>query len=193
MSEWEYIRETLSARLYDSAAPLLVAIDGRCASGKSTLGERLARFFGAPLFHTDDFYLPFSLRTPQRLALPGGHMEAERLVREVLEPASEGRELTYRPYRAHENAWGEETIIPASKIYFVEGSYSLLPGLETYYGYKIFLTHDETTQRARLLRREGKEKLPVFLEKWIPEEERYFAACDVRSRADAAFDTSDWW
>lgn len=120
-------------------------------------------------------------------------MDAERLVREVLEPASEGRELTYRPYRAHENAWGEETLIPPGKIYFVEGSYSLLPGLETYYGYKIFLTHDEITQRARLLRREGKEKLPVFLEKWIPEEERYFAACDVRSRADAAFDTSDWW
>lgn len=193
MSEWEYIRETLAARLDDASAPLIVALDGRCACGKTTLAQRLGAHFHAPVFHMDDFYLPFSLRTPQRLALPGGHIDAERFAREVLEPASQGRELTYRPYRAHENAWGEERLIAPGRMYLAEGSYSLLPGLEMYYGYKIFLTHDKETQRARLLLREGEEKLQAFVEHWIAEEEKYFSACDVRSRADAAFDTSDWW
>lgn len=193
MSEMQDIEDTLSARLYEAAGPLVAAVDGRCASGKTTLAARLGDFFGAPVFHTDDFYLPFAARTPARLALPGGHIDVGRLEREVLELACAGQELIYRPYDAHADAWGPAQKIPPQKLYIVEGAYALLPQLDGYYGYKIFLTQDAQTQRARLLGREGEEKLKAFQSRWIPAEERYFEACEVRSRADAAFDTSDWW
>lgn len=193
MSEPEYIEETLAARLYDSSAPLVMAVDGRCASGKTTLAARLGERFDAPVFHTDDFYLPFARRDARRMEKPGGHMDCERLAREVLERAFAGQELLYRPYDAHADAWGPELKVPPRKLYIVEGAYAFLPELESYYGYKIFLTHDAQAQRTRLLAREGEAKLKAFLEKWIPAEERYFAQCEARERADAAFDTSGWW
>ena len=36
---------------------IMVALDGRCASGKSTLGFYLQDLFDANLFHMDDFFL----------------------------------------------------------------------------------------------------------------------------------------
>ena len=35
---------------------VLVAIDGRCAAGKTTLALRLQEKLGCPLFHMDDFF-----------------------------------------------------------------------------------------------------------------------------------------
>lgn len=40
-----------------SETPLFIAIDGRCGSGKTTLGEALAKRLHASLIHMDDFYL----------------------------------------------------------------------------------------------------------------------------------------
>ena len=37
--------------------PLLVAIDGRCASGKSTLAKDLQKQLDCNVIHMDDFYL----------------------------------------------------------------------------------------------------------------------------------------
>ena len=39
--------------------PVLIALDGRCGSGKTTLAGQLAEQFPASIvFHTDDYYLP---------------------------------------------------------------------------------------------------------------------------------------
>lgn len=38
--------------------PALLAIDGRCGSGKTTLADWLAQQLGYRVVHIDDFYLP---------------------------------------------------------------------------------------------------------------------------------------
>ena len=48
----------------DLDAGALVAVDGRCGSGKTTLGTLLAAVFGCAVVHTDDYYLPFARRAP---------------------------------------------------------------------------------------------------------------------------------
>lgn len=189
----EDIFESISARALQGPAPFLVAIDGRCASGKSTLAAYLGEKLNAPLLHIDDFYLPFAHRTALRMERVGGHIDSERFCQEVLEPLSQGKEILYRPYRPHDDGWEEEQKIPPAPIYIVEGSYSLLPQLADYYHYKIFLTVNPSVQQSRILKREGREKTEQFLTRWIPAEEKYFSACEVRSYADAAFDTSDKW
>lgn len=189
----EDILETVTARTQQGFAPFLVAIDGKCCSGKSTLAAYLGEKLGAPVLHIDDFYLPFAYRTAQRMEQAGGHIDAERFCQEVLEPVSQGKEILYRPYRPHNDFWEAEQKIPISPIYIVEGSYSLLPLLADFYHYKIFLTVSPSVQLSRLLKREGQEKTEQFLTRWIPAEEKYFEACEVRSYADGAFDTSDCW
>ena len=45
--------------------PILIALDGRCGSGKTTLAAQLAeRFPGSRTIHTDDYYLPPAQRVP---------------------------------------------------------------------------------------------------------------------------------
>lgn len=65
----------------------LTAMDGPCATGKSTLGARLARLYSCPLFHMDDFFLPPERKTPERLAQPGGNVDYERFFAQVLSPS----------------------------------------------------------------------------------------------------------
>lgn len=59
---------------------LLITIDGPCGSGKSTLADALSAALNAPIIHMDDFFLPHALKTPQRLAIPGGNVDLERLI-----------------------------------------------------------------------------------------------------------------
>lgn len=64
----EDIEKQLQRKIHEGdAAPLLVAIDGQCASGKTTLGEMLARRFDCNLFHMDDFFLRPEQRTKNAL------------------------------------------------------------------------------------------------------------------------------
>lgn len=64
--------------------PLIVAIDGRCGSGKTTLGEYLEQVFDCNLFRMDDFFLRMEQRTPQRLKETGGNVDYERFEETVI-------------------------------------------------------------------------------------------------------------
>ena len=66
--------------------PVLIAIDGRCGSGKSTLGEYLQKTAGAQLLHMDDYYLRPEQRTRERYETPGENVDHERFLEEVMEP-----------------------------------------------------------------------------------------------------------
>lgn len=54
-----------------AAGRYIVAIDGRCGAGKSTLAQQLARDLGGRVVCADDFFLRPEQRTPERLAEPG--------------------------------------------------------------------------------------------------------------------------
>ena len=69
-----------------SADRIIIAIDGRCASGKSALASNLENELGCAVFHMDDFFLRPEQRTPQRYAEPGGNVDRERFWEEILEP-----------------------------------------------------------------------------------------------------------
>lgn len=67
-------------------ASVLVGIDGRCGSGKTTLGEYLYGRFDCNLFHMDDFFLRIEQRTQKRIAEVGGNVDYERFFETVLLP-----------------------------------------------------------------------------------------------------------
>ena len=49
------------------ACPVVIAVDGMAASGKTTLAGLLAQRLDAAVVHMDDFFLPQGFRTPERL------------------------------------------------------------------------------------------------------------------------------
>lgn len=158
---------------------IIVAIDGRCASGKTTLAGELAAVLHCPVIHMDDFFLRPEQRTPERLAEAGGNVDRERFTEEVLRPLSAGKDARYRPFVCRTMSLGNPIVVKSAPIVLVEGSYSCHPALREAYDLRFFLTVEPSEQKSRLLTREGAERLAVFEEKWIPMEENYFRKCGV--------------
>ena len=163
----------------------IVAVDGRCASGKTTLAAALSERLGCDVIHTDDFYLQPHQRTTERYAEPGGNLDRDRLTAVVLLPLKNGTQVSYRPFICKTMSFGEKITLEAKGIYIVEGSYSCHPEMRKYYDLTVFVTTDSQTQKDRIKNRNGTERLHDFLTKWIPLEENYFAAFDVEKKADA--------
>ena len=62
----------------DGRSPFLLAIDGRCAAGKTTLAAQLARLSGCTVVPMDHFFLRPEQRTEERFLEPGGNVDRER-------------------------------------------------------------------------------------------------------------------
>lgn len=175
----------------DAGKPLVAAIDGRCASGKTTLAHTLSLALDAPVIHMDDFFLPYEMRTAQRLAQPGGNFDLERFTAQVVLPLSHGESFSYGVYDCSAGSITGERHVPRGDVVIVEGAYSMHPELQTLYGLRIFCDIDPRTQLERLRERESKQSLQNFIEKWIPMEEKYLEAfgiealCDIVLRAGA--------
>ena len=165
------LRETLKAH----PRPLII-IDGPCGSGKSTLAARLSEAFPRLcLVHMDDFYVPIPEKTPERLSIPGGNANAERLWGEVLEPWLKGAPGIVRPYRAHTDSFLPSYTVSPDQGILLEGSYSGLPLIGSHADLKLFVWVDAALQRERILRRNGEEIARLFFERWIPLENAYFS------------------
>ena len=154
---------------------VIVAIDGKCTSGKTTLASKLAELYDCNVFHMDDFFLRPEQRTPERFAEVGGNVDYERFLEEVLLPLKSSKTFSYRPFDCSTFTLSDPVIVTPKRLNIIEGTYSHHPYFGNPYDLKILLTIDEETQRRRILDR------PVFLhkrffEEWIPMENRYFDA-----------------
>lgn len=165
--------------LCDQQSQVLVAIDGPCACGKSTLGAWLAQALSCPLIHMDDFFLPPHLRDPQRLARPGENVDHQRFRQEVLDPLLRGDTVRYRPWQCRNAAFGPEVVLPSAPVVVVEGVYALRPDLRDAYDLRIFLTAPWSVREDRLRQRGGEGCLKRFVDQWIPLEDHYFQAHQV--------------
>lgn len=169
---------------------LRVAIDGPCASGKSTLGKALQEIYACPLIHMDDFFLRPEQRTPERLAQPGGNVDYERFSQEVLAPLVTGQPFCYRPWCCQQGGFENEITVPPAPLTVVEGSYSLRPDLRDAYQLRVWIQAAWQTRRQRLLERGGTQCLKRFEQLWIPLEDRYFRAFHVADSCHVRLDLS---
>lgn len=160
--------------------PILVAVDGPCASGKTTLADMLAREFDCNLFHMDDFFLRPEQRTPERLLEVGGNVDYERFRDEVLTPVLERRPFSYRVYDCGLQRLTDVVEVPVKRINLVEGSYSRHPYFGSCYSLAYCLSVGEEEQRRRILARNGPAMLKRFEEEWIPKENAYFSKFNIR-------------
>lgn len=181
--------EEMTAEALRRKKQIIVAVDGRCASGKTSLAEALSQRLDCNVVHTDDFYLQPFQRTEERLSEAGGNLDRERLMKEVIKPLNEGREVSYRPLVCSTMTFSDVIRFEHESICIIEGSYSCHPELRDYYDITVFVTTDKKSQQERILLRNGEEKLKVFLSRWIPMEEKYFETFEVEKNTDLIIET----
>ena len=173
-------------RLLAEKEQVVVAIDGNCTAGKTTLAGILAGQYDCNVFHMDDFFLRSEQRTPERYAEAGGNVDYERFKDEVLFPLKTGQAFSYCPFDCGTFALSEPIRVTPKKLNIIEGTYSLHPYFGDSFDLKVLLTITPELQRERILER------PAFLhkrffEEWIPMENRYFSVFSIREKCDFIF------
>ena len=162
---------------------IVIAIDGNCTAGKSTLADALQKEFDCNVFHMDDFFLRPEQRTAERYAQPGGNVDYERFREEVLMPLLDEREFSYRPFDCGSFTLLEPVTVEPKQLNIVEGTYSQHPYFGDIYDFKVFLSVSPGLQQERVFKR------PAFLhrrffEEWIPMETVYFAYFQIPDQSD---------
>ena len=175
----EKIRDILKTK--DRA---IIAIDGKCASGKTTLSEKLEKELHCSVIHMDDFFLRPEQRSEDRLNSPGENVDHERFLLEVLKPLIKGERVFIKPFVCKTQTFGKAYELPQNRITIIEGSYSCHENLRQYYDLHIFCDVDNKTQLERIQKRNGKEALEIFKTKWIPLEEKYFKAFNIKENSE---------
>lgn len=166
---------------------LLIAIDGPCGSGKTTLAALLCRILVCPCVHMDDFHMPHARKTPERMAQPGGNSDRERLLAEVLLPWREGRAVTYRPYDCAADGPGGPIALSTCPVLVLEGSYAHHPDLARLTDVSVFVRVGREEQLRRIAAR-SPEKLQQFIDRWIPLEDSYFRAFQLPAPGSVVVD-----
>lgn len=185
-------RITQAARSLTAKDRVLIAVDGRCASGKTTLAQALADRLGGTAFHMDDFFLRPEQRTEARLDTPGGNVDYERFYDEILRPLSEGEKtVALNAYDCASRSLMPTVTVKPEGVIIIEGAYSCHPFLREYYDLRVFLTVTPEEQMKRIISRNGADQAEVFRKKWIPLEEKYFSECRTEESCDLSFDNSD--
>ena len=183
----------LQARI-KSDGRAIVALDGDCGAGKTTLAALLAQLTDACVIHMDDFFLPFELRTQERKSVPGWNVDYERFVAEALAPLAQGRAFAYRRFDCHTGQCQPRQYDPVP-VTVIEGSYSHHPAFADGYAklhvLRVFLSVDGAEQLARIARRDP-DKLSRFESEWIPLEKSYFQAYDIVSGAEFVLRSLPW-
>ena len=162
--------------------PCVIAIDGRAGSGKSTLAEALGQMLDADIVHMDDFFLPLELRSPERLSAPGGNVHYERFKEEVLPKLRSSKAFCYNVFSCSKMQLDGVRTVRAGDYRIVEGSYSLHPEFGDYADVAVFSHVESEEQLRRVKARDGEGAAEMFVARWIPMEEKYFAAFDIAEK-----------
>ena len=161
----------------------VIAVEGGSASGKTTLASLLQQVYGCRVFHMDDFFLRPEQRTPSRLAEPGGNLDRERFIDEVLHSVNAKQTVCYRRFDCAVQALREPVTVPPAELTVVEGAYSMHPAFGAYYDLSIFLDIDPALQHQRITVRNSPQMAKRFFDEWTVMENTYFAAFDIKSKA----------
>jgi len=177
----------VSARVHallNTQPRVLIAIDGNSCAGKTTAAEQLGKLLQANVFHMDDYFLQPHTRTPERLAQPGGNVDAERFLSDVLVPVANGKTARIVKYDCRLDRLMDPVEVTPRPVAIVEGAYSMHPLLAPYYDIRLFYRVDPALQIERIRQRNGEEMLKMFVGRWIPLENVYFSLLDVERSCD---------
>jgi uridine kinase len=158
-----------------------VGVDGKGATGKTTLAARIAAALpGSVVVHIDDFARP---------DVQG--WEQDRFVRQVLQPLLAGRPGRYQRWDFDRNVGAEWHNVPVGVPVVVEGVSATDVRLGIPWDFTIWVEVPYEVRLARAIQRDGPERLDRWLTDWMPSEDAYEAAQRPQDRVDLVYRLPD--
>jgi hypothetical protein len=151
-----------------------VGVDGKGASGKTTLAARIAAALpGSVVVPVDDFARP---------GLQG--WEGDRFVAQVLAPLRKGRPGRYQRWDFDRDAGAEWHEVPLGVPVIVEGVSSTDVRLVVPWDFTIWVEVPYAERLARARARDGEARMDRWLTDWMPSEDAYEADQRPQDRVD---------
>jgi uridine kinase len=196
--------DTVVAAIRDrsvSAHRLVVAIDGRSGSGKSTVATAVARAIDAVIVPCDDFFVAsvsnveWDRRTPEQRATDA--IDWRRLRREAIEPLRAGRSARWYAFDFRAGPRGDGTYrvqgtpteLAPKPVVLLDGAYSARPELADVVDISVLVEAAPATREARLAAREAPGFLRQWHARWDLAEEYYFRHVRPPSAFDVVLQT----
>ncbi len=157
----------------DRPDPLVVAIDGHGAAGKSMLATVAGELLGAAVVHVDDFFREAGTATGESESPMAVYYDWERLRREALEPLRGGARGSWRAFDWETNGYlpGLVAVEPTALV-LVEGVSSTADALIDLIDRSVLVVTPESERATRLHDRIEDE---VWDDGWLAAERAYFA------------------
>lgn len=172
----------VAARLAGRSGTRWVGIDGKGASGKTTLAARVAVALPhSVVVHVDDFARPSVLT-----------WERDRFVEQVLAPLAAGRAARYQRWDWATDAGAEWHDVPVGVPVVVEGVSSTDLRLGVPWDVTLWIEVSHEVRLARGLARDGEHMRDQWVERWMPSEDAYEAAQRPQERVDAVV-VASWY
>ena len=140
----------------------------------------------------DHFFLRPEQRTPERLSQPGGNIDYDRFIDQVIKPLGKKESFVYNPYDCKLDKLGDPISVGINPLIVVEGVYSMHPKFAcestdpSLYDISVFLQIDKSEQNRRLLAR-NPHLYDRFINEWVPMENDYFEHFRIAEKCDFIF------
>ena len=184
-----------------STRALVVVIDGRSGSGKSTVARTVAQATDAVIVACDDFFAAsvtnaeWDRRTPEQRAADA--IDWRRLKREAIEPLRVGRTARWHAFDflAGPRSDGSyplqriSTELAPRPVVLLDGAYSARPELADVVDLSVLVEAAKATRQARLAAREAPDFLQQWHARWGPAEDYYFEHVRPPSAFDVVLQT----
>lgn len=179
------VRRAVAAATKPHTGPVWIGIDGRGASGKTTLAHRVVMALAA------DTSLTSALVSVDDFARPAlDRWDHARFTTQVLDPLTRGRDARYQRWdhlADHGLDWVE--VSGGVDVVVVEGVSCTDAQVSVPWAVRVWVEASAEVRMERILRRDGADLLEVWLTDWIPNEETYVAEQDPLSRAEVVVAT----
>jgi uridine kinase len=172
------LSDRINALRAEATSPVLVALDGRSAAGKSTVAHHVGAQTAALVIDGDDFYRGGDDEFWNAKG-PAEKVDAVidwRRQRALLTRLGRGEAARWQPYDwdADDGRLGTAVTAGPAAVVLLEGAYSARPELADLFALRALLQLPRATRRERLLEREGERYRAEWEARWQEAEDLYF-------------------
>lgn len=183
------IAKNIQKRFDETHKPVLIALEGYGGSGKSTLAEELKNILpNSEVIKIDSFIIKDKAQDAEAWEEV---FDRKRLEKQVLEPASLDKTISYQRLDWAKNELGAKITLPNVEYLIIDGISSYHPDIEHYYSFKIWVDTPIDIAKRRGQQRDSDNENAKLWDKWAQCDLDYQQKYHPEQRADFVINNNE--